>query len=790
MATTAAVNARPKVQKLEVEDKSKPKRTNVGPSSTMGKVKAELELKVLVQMPNIAEALTKMQRDDIGSAAVEGYRLDRSSRSEWEERNADGMRLALQLKEEKTFPWENCSNVKFPLITIACLQFLSRVSILTKGKYPVKCEVMGADPKGEGYAQATRVAKHMSLQLTEDDVNWMDDDEKCKMGASLMGSGFKKTMFDSVKGQMISEYVPAADFVVDYWTKSMDRCNRATHVLKFTRNDILERERAGLYLEMSDTPPSPSTEVNELDTASDEINGVRSSGDDKADLYTILEQHVWLDLDGDDYAEPYIVFVRLDTKETLRVVARFFDEGDVIRKNDGLARSLGEKLKAATDLSEAKRLQDKIDDLRMSPGNVILRITPVEFFTKYTFIPSPDGGFYDLGFSALLGPLNESVNTMINQLIDAGTMNTTAGGFLGRGAKMKGGQTSFNPFEWKPVDSTGDDLRKSIFPLPVREPSPVLLQLLQILVTYGEKISGATDIMTGISPGQNTPAETSRNTIEQGMKIFSGIFFRMHRGMMGELRKLMVFNKLYLQQTPQWKTLTEGDNAIITPNDYLGTGFRVYPAADPTMVSESQRQQNAQMLVQAAASQPGYNRYLANKEFLEAFHVQNIDLLLPDPKGPNAIAPPGNPKIELEQGKLELAKSKFALEQQQAQQDQQNTVIEMQQEALLNQAKILQLQAQATSLLAEAEGADTGHQIALINAQIGASKAHLDGVFKALSIMQKSVDQRQHAAKEGIPHGGAGQTADAAGKAAAGMAGVGGPPSNSQAAPVAQGQPA
>ena len=239
------------------------------------------------------------------------------------------------------------------------------------------------------------------------------------------------------------------------------------------------------------------------------------------EMYKILEQHLWLDLDGDDYAEPYIAFVRLDTKETLRVVARFFDEGDVIRKYDQRVRNLKEMRKKAVSVAESpKEMQDRADELTLSEGNEILRITPVKFFTKYTFIPSPDGGFYDLGFSALLGPVNESVNTMINQLIDSGTMNTTAGGFLGRGVKMKGGQTSFNPFEWKPVDSTGDDLRKSIFPLPVREPSTVLLQLLQILVTYGEKVSGATDIMTGISPGQNTPAETSRNTIEQGIEDF------------------------------------------------------------------------------------------------------------------------------------------------------------------------------------------------------------------------------------------------------------------------------
>src|SRR5258706_9432508 len=153
-----------------------------------------------------------------------------------------------------------------------------------------------------------------------------------------------------------------------------------------------------------------------------------------------------------------------------------------------------------------------MDRLAAAPNNHIIRIDPVHYFTKYTFIPSPDGGFYGLGFGALLGPLNQSVDTLVNQLVDAGTMSNSGGGFLARGVKIKGGKSSFDPFEWKPVDSTGDDLRKNIFPLPIREPSNVLFQLLGMLVGYAEKISGATDIMTGVSPGQNTPAETSRNT--------------------------------------------------------------------------------------------------------------------------------------------------------------------------------------------------------------------------------------------------------------------------------------
>jgi chaperonin GroES len=755
------------VASLPKGEKALPKRTNVGVSSTINHVTAKIPLKELVVMPNICEKLTKQQIDDIGSAAVEGYRKDRSSRVEWEQRNADALKLALQVVEAKSFPWENCSNVKFPLITIAALQFLARISVLTKGKYPVKVENFGVDPDGKANEQAQRLSKHLSYQITEEDLNWLDDDEKTKLSACILGCAFKKTYFDPITQMVVSKFVPASNFVVDYHTKNLDSCNRASELIPWTKNDVVERERAGVFLPMSDTPPSPEIEVNLLKEARDEATGVRDNeggADDVMHLtlpYLFIEQHLWLDLDGDGYAEPYVATVRLDTKECLRVVARFFDEGDVIRKNDSVVRKLEESAEKAETREEKQKIDRRIAELKQAKDNYILRIVPEKFYTKYTFIPSPDGSFYDLGFGSLLGPLNASVDTVINQLIDSGTMNTTAGGFLGRGVKLKGGKTSFDPFEWKPVDSSGDDLRKNIFPLPVREPSQVLFSLLQLLITYGEKVSGATDIMTGISPGQNTPAETSRNTLEQGMKVFSGIFARMHRGFTNELRKFYSLNRLYLRSTPQWDRLTSGPAALIMPSDYQPDTYRVRPAVDATMVSESQRQQTAGMVLQAAQSNPGYNVYLANKEFLESYGVGNIELLLPDPKGPNAIPPAPNPKLELEKQKLQL-------EMQQMQIDQQTTMMELQQDAMVNQAKILKLQAEATKLLADAEGIDTGHQIALLNAQIGAAKSHEESLFKALQLMQKSIDQRQKAAKEGVP-GGPAKTAEAAAGRVAGM---------------------
>lgn len=768
--------------KTEAGLKIAPLKTNATGSATDADegFRRKLKLEHIVVSKNLIPLMDEEDVERIGGDVVSGYRRDRTSRTEWEKRNAEAMKLTLQVVEQKNFPWEKCSNVKFPLITVAALQFLARVSILTKGKTPVKCEVLGNDVDGDGYRLASRLGRHMSYQITEQDVGWMDDDEKTKFSCSILGSAFKKSYFDSTRGMNVSKFIPASNFVVDYNTKDLETCQRSTEVIPMTKNDIVERERAGVFSKMDNTPASHRLEVNLLVEARNESQGTRSADADGSisHMYEILEQHIWLDLDGDGYAEPYVVIVRLDTGQCLRIVARFFDEGDVIRANDSLIRVITQKKAEATTVKDKEAADRKIVELTQSKNNHVLRIVPPQFYTKYTFIPSPDGGFYDLGFGSLLGPLNESVNSIVNQLIDSGTMNTTAGGFLGRGVKMKGGTTTFNPFEWKPVDSTGDDLRKNIFPLPVREPSPVLLQLLQMLVSYGEKISGATDIMTGISPGQNTPAETSRNTIEQGMKIFSGIFARMHRGFTRELKILMNLNRLYLSSTAEWEALTQGPTAMLGEKDYYPGTVRVFPTIDVTMVSETQRQQNAQMVLQVSAQNPGFDRYLAAKEFLEAYSVPNIDMLLPDPKGPHAIQPPGNPKIDLEMKKLEQ-------KNQQMQIDQQHWQIEMQQEALLDQAKIMKLQAEAALLVKEAAGVDMGHKIALLNAQIGAARSHEEGIMKALSLMQKSTELQQKAAEKGVASGGAKES----GNAAASMAGVGAASGDPGAAQAAQGNP-
>jgi len=650
----------------------------------------------LLSHPNIAEMMDDVQLTTIGLKVVQEFDMDKESRQDWEYKMDESMKLALQVVEQKSFPWAGASNVKFPLITIAALQFHARAyPALIPSKDIVKCRVNGADPTGEKTARARRVEDHMSYQLLEEDEAWEDQMDKVLITTPIIGCSFKKSYWSPRTKTNVSEMVLAKDLVVDYWTKSLETANRITHILYLSKNDVRERTLRGLYTE-TDLGQAKSLEPNET---RDKAQGVHPASQDPDTPYEILEQHRYLDLDGDGYSEPYIVTVHKESKKVLRIVANYFDSG-IEKKN----------------------------------GHIVF-ITPEQYFTKYSFIPSPDGGFYDLGFGVLLGPLNESINTIINQLIDAGTMANTAGGFLGRGLKIRGGNQSFAPLEWKHVETTGDDIRKNVFPLPVREPSQVLMSLLSLMINYGERIGSATDAMVGENPGQNTPAETSRNMVEQGMKIFSGIFKRVHRSLKQEFKKQYRLNQLYLPKETKF-----GGKATII-EDYQGDVSDISPASDPNVVSDSQRVNQASAVLAAAHQSPGYNLYEVNRRYLEALKVPNLDKVLPDPKGPEAIPPAPNPKMQIEQIKAQTKQADMQLKGKIA-------AMKLAQEADKTQATVKKLEAEAIKLMAEAQGVSTGHEIALLNARIGAEKSHRDHLMQQAEMMMKAFELDSNTQRE------------------------------------------
>ena len=657
----------------------------------------KLNINTLLSSPNIAEMLDQRALTTIGERVASEYETDKLSRSVWEERVEEAMKLALQVAEAKSFPWSGASNVKFPLITIAALQFHSRAypalvpnGELVKIDHDIASEI---DPEEQAKNQARnkRVQKHMSYQLLKQDDCWESEMDKVLITVPIVGCAFKKTYWDFNEDHPKSENILAKDFVVSYWTKNLKDCNRQTHVLYLSTNDVISRQRRGLWLDVNLGKPIIEPADN-LQIAQDKQQGTQENVADTGTPFEFLEQHRWEDLDGDGFKEPYIITVHKPTKKVVRIVANYFESS--IKRN----------------------IKDEI-----------ISIKPESYFTKYSFIPSPDGGYYDIGFGILLGPLNESINTIINQLIDTGTMSNTAGGFLSRGIKVRGGNYNFAPLEWKHVDSTGEDLAKGIYPLPVREPSQVLYTLLTTLVNYGERIVGSTDIMVGENVGQNTPATTSQTMVDQGMKVFSGIFKRIYRALNEEIRKIYRLNQLYLSEEYRFS------GNVVLATDYQDSAVDLRPAADVQIVSDTQRVMQAEALKATALSVPGFNIYNVMKRYLEALKVPNIEEILPDPLGPNALPSVPDVKVQVEQIKAEERKlsldTKFKL-----------GILKLQNEAEINKAKILKLEAEAAKAYEEAGGVQAGHDIAMLQTQLGAAKAHQDGILKSIDMLMKATE--------------------------------------------------
>jgi chaperonin GroES len=675
-------------------------------------LKDTFDIDDLMYEANIADRLCKQDLETIGMQVVKDFDNDLTSRSSWEKRTEASLKLALQVAEIKNFPWANASNVKFPLITIAALQYHARsYPVLIDSDLPVKCRVVGDDKEGLRALRATRVEQHMSYQLLEEDEDWESEMDKVLITQPIIGCAFKKTYYDPIRKHNVSENVLARDLVVNYWTKSLETSSRVTHILQMTKNEIYERTARGLWLDgVSEGRQQQYSSVamgNPLQSAQDKAQGMQPpEPNDSSTPIEMLEQHCFIDFDNDGYAEPYIVYVRRDNKKVARIVARYTSK-DVERNKEG----------------------------------VILSIQAEQYFTKYPFIPSPDGGFYDLGFGVLLGPLNESINTIINQLVDAGTMANTAGGFLSRGIKLRGGNYSFNPMEWKHVDTTGDDLRKGIVPLPVREPSQVLFTLLNLLINYGERIGGSVDILSGQNPGQNTPAETTRTMAEQGMKIFNGIFKRTHRSLKQEFRKLYRLNQIFITENTPY--VSNGESAgMVLASDYEGPVTDVMPTADPSVTSDAQRTAQAMAIAGRVAATPGlYNRYEAEYTFLKALKVTNIDRILPDPKGPNAVPPPVNPKVQIEQMKQQAKQASDQLNMKMA-------LLKLMGEAELNQAQIQKLEAEVEQIKIGIVTEGERMRIQEINMQIGLQRERREGVLSAIQTMNTVYDRMSKGKEE------------------------------------------
>ena len=670
-----------------------------------------------IAAPNLTDRFDEADLRLIGEYVWDSYKSDLESREPWLRRTSAAMDLAMQVQKDKTFPWPGCSNIAFPLITIAALQFHSRAyPALLQTPDPVQCRVIGPDPDGTKQNRADRVSCHMSWQVTEQDMTWEDQMDQALLNVPIVGTVWKKSYYSSEHGCNRSDLVLAKDLVINYWAKSVEDCPVKTHIIPMSRNKMHSRIVEGLFEDVRDCEwykaDAPNPPVTADSAEEDTRQGFNPPQTDARTPFICLEQHCALDLDGDGYAEPYIVTIEESTHTVLRIVCRFDREEDIDRTSNG----------------------------------EIIRIHGTEYFTKIPFIPSPDGGIMDIGFGVLLGPLNESVNGAINQLFDAGTMSNTAGGFLGRGAKIRGGVYHFSPFEWNRVDSTGDDLRKSIFPMPVREPSNVMFQLLSLLINYTEKVSGAVDISTGGNPGQNTPAQTSQTMIEQGQKVYAAIFKRVWKSLRREFQKLYALNGIHLSNDA---VVFAGSDKYISRQDYLGDPTSIAPTADPNIMSDQQRFIQAQALMQVGRGNPLFNQDVVYTKYLKSLKITDIDQVYYGMEKllSGKVPPPRPPeKVQVEQMKMQVALKNLEWKKLQ-------WISTLLEQRRLNEAKITQAYAQAALFEKQAGGVESATQISAFKAMVDHLKVVNDSIDKQMQQLQQQEEGNEQGTNQ---QGGAG----------------------------------
>lgn len=576
-----------------------------------------MKLQKILESSNLAADLSDDKLIEIGKDVVSGYETDLDSRKPWEKDLKNWTELAMQVASDKTYPWPNAANIKYPLLATAAMQFAARAypTLIPSNGKVVKCKVIGSDPTGEKTMRAFRVSTHMSYQVMEQMDGWEEDMDKLLIALPISGTCFKKTYWDSSKQQNCSKLVLPKSLVVNYWTRCLEDAERITEVFYLSKRKVKERQNLGIFIDVElGDPQTPADDVTTSINRSFQL----ANDFDETTPYTILEQHTYLDLDEDGYAEPYVVTVEAESNKVLRIVPRF---------------------------SEA--------DVLMDDKQNVVSIEATQYYTKYGFIPNPDGGFYDIGFGRLLGPLNNSANTIINQLVDAGSLSNLQAGFIGKGLRIKMGETRFQPGEWKAVNAVGDDLKKQIFPLPVREPSQVLFNLLDLLLKSGKELASVAEIFVGKMPGQNTPATTTMASIEQGMKVFTAVYKRVYRSLTSEFRKIYKLNQQYMNPEEYISIL---DNPI-PQEDYKGPEDDIIPGADPSAVSSQEKQQKVQAVMQLL-NLGTINPMAATLMYLEAHEIPEAEI--------KKLAMQPQPKTD---PKVEALQAKAAIDQQKAQND-------------------------------------------------------------------------------------------------------------------------
>jgi hypothetical protein len=533
---------------------------------------------------NLAEEMDESELQSLVSEVLDDVRNDLSSRKDWEDTYKEGLTLLGLKYDERTEPWAGACGVFHPMITEAVVRFQSETITETfPAKGPTKAKILGKETPAKKEI-AERVQDDMNYELTEVMKEFRPEHERMLFSLPAIGSAFKKVYKDPTLDRQTSVYVSAEDIILPYGTTELQTCPRLTHRMRKTENDILKLQKAGFYRDLDLGEPPKVT--NETQQKKDKESGMSASFDDRYELY---EVHIDLDLPGyedvDDDGEPtgialpYVVTILKGSDEIL-----------AIRRN---------------------WLED--DDLKLKR----------QHFVHYQYIPG--FGPYGFGLFHLIGGYAKSATSLMRQLVDAGTLSNLPGGLKSRGLRIKGDDTPIAPGEWRDVDTGSGAIRDNILPLPYKEPSATLFQLLGTIVAEGRRFAATADIQVS-DMSANTPVGTTLAILERTLKVMSAVQARVHYALKQELQLLAAIIRDYSPEDYEYEP--ESGNKRAKKSDY--SDVEIIPVSDPNAATMSQRVVQYQAVLQLAQTAPQiYDMPVLHRQMLDVLGIKNAAKLVP-----------------------------------------------------------------------------------------------------------------------------------------------------------------
>ena len=542
---------------------------------------------------NLSEDMDDRVLTSLANELISEYKKDRESRSDWEKSYTSGLDLLGFKYSESGQPFKGASGVTHPLLSEAVTQFQAQAyKELLPSDGPVRTHVVGeVSPQRE--QQADRVKEFMNYMIMEKMEEYTPEFDQLLFYLPLAGSSFKKIYYDSMLQRAVSKFIPAEDLVVPYYATDLNDCERITHVVKMTENDILKKQKSGFY---RDVNVSPSDEDDEIQDKYNSMEGVERNTQYDSQ-YNILEMHVDLDLaeyevenSEKNVKVPYIVTIDEGSQEVLSIYRNFSSDDPILKRK--------------------------------------------EYFVHYKFLPGL--GFYGFGLIHMIGGLSKTATAALRQLLDAGTLSNLPAGFKSRGLRIRDDDQPFQPGEFRDVDAPGGNIKDQFQLLPFKEPSPTLFQLLGFVVQAGQRFASIADMAVG-NDTQNRAVGTTVALMERGSRVMSAIHKRCYYSMRQEFRLLAKVFGTYLP--PSYPYAVYGGNRMIKVADF-SEEVDVIPVADPNIFSMAQRVTLAQTQLQIAQTNPGmHNLREAYRRVYESLGTKQIDNLLkpeipPIPKDP------------------------------------------------------------------------------------------------------------------------------------------------------------